>query len=1113
MSTPIETNTTPCRSDNFANHEAVLWGDDKDATSQENMTLSDLQEIMNASIQFQSTHNLPLGESLGSMTPRLSLYPSLASVEQSEENIDVDERWEATSRSSIHRLYHGETLTRLTDESNWSRGQLPTVASIPISPSVASASRLVPIMKDSDDDLIAEKMAAYSGGSTGNSIRHSIPRRSATSTNYAASRARYSSWTHNGTMVQPPEQYTKATPVTFDERQADVSSNTIRAEYVVETADATVLESGSMEGAIAEPWVAAAATETTAFPDDESGNKKGELDSKPPARNSASCFDCGYETQAEATVIGYDAHPAEFSADAVCAEYVGQEEISSHHVPTHNSSELIAAEASEVTDSSTSGTYQINGEEAQEENITEVDVIESGPMEKATAEAWSASTSGEAQVMEDTASHHTSPFDHKVPADANTDEFWRVDSRPDARSFAMMDGEAEVVGITEELHPAELIEDTTAHAELVGADFNTAIAVPSNGQDHYDMSNNSSGAIEHADVVIEAGYEDSTIIHPPSQSLPQEAQATLVSDQETVTFLHHGSTFAPVAAVMEPFSDAGRSVSDPLPATPVTVLPVHSAPSLPPMVSFGDNAKPQPYSGRISSAPLPRAQIHNDSPHMHRSLHLPENHQDEWERAPSFGGIGSDNRPSPMRPPSAAGNLEPVPPPVPFSNPMTEESTSSQSRTRSNASSTFDSSVQSLHLISSNIARGANNVMETLFGNGLPGCRRPHCIPGVNLSNMSGCVLPRTLLPSSVIYSAATQSWVATVNTNQKALEANNVEESSKALRAFSVPTQKQAIALARAWAPPKMHPFGSNPNCFICEAQFVVFRRACHCRNCGVCICGACAVQWPAKMLPVTYNIKKESLVNICKTCDYLCSEFRLALLGGDRDKAMALYSTGNINLTTPFANVKGELFYPVHCAVIGGNLELLKWLVDEHCCPLRSIRISDGKVHGAGGSYTPILTSKGRSLLGIALGNRNIGIVRYLVVEKRMLLSAEKGLDITTLVQNLDLVLRVLPEDVLVEQGLGASERTSTRSNVGLLESTMESSEHDNLEVSAMTIAAALEDETTGNECILCCDKEINCVFTPCGHQICCLECGNHISRCPVCAVECTPMRVFKP
>ncbi len=78
----------------------------------------------------------------------------------------------------------------------------------------------------------------------------------------------------------------------------------------------------------------------------------------------------------------------------------------------------------------------------------------------------------------------------------------------------------------------------------------------------------------------------------------------------------------------------------------------------------------------------------------------------------------------------------------------------------------------------------------------------------------------------------------------------------------------------------------------------------------------------------------------------------------------------------------------------------------------------MSSGKQKDTNGSYTPILTSKGRSLLTIALGNRNIGIVRYLVVEKRMLLWAEKDISIETLVQNLDLVLRILPEDILGEQ-----------------------------------------------------------------------------------------------
>lgn len=194
-----------------------------------------------------------------------------------------------------------------------------------------------------------------------------------------------------------------------------------------------------------------------------------------------------------------------------------------------------------------------------------------------------------------------------------------------------------------------------------------------------------------------------------------------------------------------------------------------------------------------------------------------------------------------------------------------------------------------------NIARSTSSVLEMIFGNA------KHLNRDISANEcLSRSLHPRTLLPSSVIFSETTKSWVTTVNTNQRALEVNNVQESSKALRAFSVPTRKQALCLARAWSPPKMHPFEANPKCFVCTNQFTVFKRACHCRNCGVCVCSGCSVQWPAKMLPNTYNIKKECMMNICKTCDFLCSTFRLALLDGDRDKAVALHATGNINLTT---------------------------------------------------------------------------------------------------------------------------------------------------------------------------------------------------------------------
>lgn len=179
----------------------------------------------------------------------------------------------------------------------------------------------------------------------------------------------------------------------------------------------------------------------------------------------------------------------------------------------------------------------------------------------------------------------------------------------------------------------------------------------------------------------------------------------------------------------------------------------------------------------------------------------------------------------------------------------------------------------------------------------------------IPFSELEVCVSPRTLLPSSVYFAEETQSWRATLSTVQKATGFENSRQISQGIRAFDVRTQKQAICLAKAWTPPTMKPFSENPECHICKLPFNYLRRACHCRNCGVCICFCCVAQWPSKMIPQTYNIKDESTVNICKACDWLCSEFRLALLNGDRDKAVTLYNKGNINLVTPFANIKGEV------------------------------------------------------------------------------------------------------------------------------------------------------------------------------------------------------------
>lgn len=330
------------------------------------------------------------------------------------------------------------------------------------------------------------------------------------------------------------------------------------------------------------------------------------------------------------------------------------------------------------------------------------------------------------------------------------------------------------------------------------------------------------------------------------------------------------------------------------------------------------------------------------------------------------------------------------------------------------------------------------------------------------------------------------------------------------------------------------------GPACHICSSRFALLRRPSHCRNCGVVVCKECSVSWPSKMIPDTYNIKKENSVNICRSCDWLSSNFRLALLQGSQDRAVALHAAGNINLHAPFGNVKGELLYPVHCAVLGGSLSLLKWLVDENSCPIKSLRVSGSRE--SGGSYTPVVTSKGRSLLGIALENRNVDIVRYLVVRKGVSLASEQDITFEMLLRNLDRVLHLLPEAVgssqQDESTLDLSENNMSlgpisspefhevqiRSisdearDLGAIPQPMEMQDDCKYFVLLSEIPLSKNNLTSPMahfhyEGIICCDSKIDCVATPCGHQICCLKCSQQIARCPVCSSDCTFMRVFKP
>ncbi len=91
-----------------------------------------------------------------------------------------------------------------------------------------------------------------------------------------------------------------------------------------------------------------------------------------------------------------------------------------------------------------------------------------------------------------------------------------------------------------------------------------------------------------------------------------------------------------------------------------------------------------------------------------------------------------------------------------------------------------------------------------------------------------------------------------------------------------------------------------------------------------------------------------------------------------------------------------------------------MLRFLVDELHCPLKG---NNGKRWRQDGNneHTNLLTSKGRSLLRLAIEHNHVAICHYLIVEKRMSLAEETDLSLVDVVKTLDSVIHILPESAL--------------------------------------------------------------------------------------------------
>lgn len=212
--------------------------------------------------------------------------------------------------------------------------------------------------------------------------------------------------------------------------------------------------------------------------------------------------------------------------------------------------------------------------------------------------------------------------------------------------------------------------------------------------------------------------------------------------------------------------------------------------------------------------------------------------------------------------------------------------------------------------------------------------------------------------------------------------------------------TDAIARDLCECYAPPvwmSKQTVGQGNVCTLCQVSFSMFSQPHHCRNCGYLICGQCSDKiWPGSMLPETFHDDEpHKMVRVCHACHCLADLFVVALCQGDYQTVRALYASGNINLHQPYS-VYAHHAYPVHYAVLGGNLDILRWLMDVKRCS--SVNVTQ---------KVPLATQTGWTLLGLAAYCGHVEMIHYLVHQKRCSVTEIK--DVVTLQRAMHALLKL--------------------------------------------------------------------------------------------------------
>ena len=271
-------------------------------------------------------------------------------------------------------------------------------------------------------------------------------------------------------------------------------------------------------------------------------------------------------------------------------------------------------------------------------------------------------------------------------------------------------------------------------------------------------------------------------------------------------------------------------------------------------------------------------------------------------------------------------------------------------------------------------------------------------------------------------------------------------------------------------------------------------------------------------------------------------------------------------------------EIMFPIHCATKGGNLSLLTWLVEENCCPIRLLRTGNNQRQienpiqtSLGRSVLQIaMTECHVHLIQYFIVKQQVPISE--MKDLKVVLAAfdavikklpdatsndgsfsntsptvaaalavasapvqQQGSGETTQQNDYDNIAPPPREYIDIDKMLKRNKKkfvsgikhklsptkhtsstlpspaTTSTSNINnpYYNNNHTSFDDDNDDSSDdMTVTSVAD------ACILCYEKSIDCVITPCGHQICCIECSSCLENtCPVCQQHGTFIKIYKP